>query len=601
MSPVKKRIFLIIALFVFFSGSVLLVNYIGLHILSVVRAYINGEGAYSKGQKNAVFYLHRYTLSHQESNFQEYRRQIAIPLGNQQARLALEKPQPDLEAARRGFIRAQIPAGEMDGMIRLYPYFHLLAETRQALEIWARGDTLINEVARDAQLLHSRITSGQYSQQEINQTMNEIGRLNGQLTQMQDEFSWTMHQAARRVQRMLFNFMAVFISSLLVLCGYIAARALKYIQESEEKYRILFEESHHGLFIASADGTITDLNPTGMRLLGFRDPTEIQSVTIFRLFAQQDEQSVELRQQLERAHQVTDWEAEIILHDGTRHAMMLNATVQYDTKGRITAYRGSIRDITERKRALATLKEQNAELKKINTELDNYVYRASHDLRAPLSSLLGLINITNAESHEEIRKQYLDLMLKSVSKLDRLIQNIINHSKNARVEVVPQPINFREMIADVLDDLHYMEGSKEVEKQISIEEEGIFYSDEFRVRIIFSNILSNAIRFRNPLILSCIRITIHTSISGATIRFEDNGLGIAPEYIDKIFDMFYRASVNSTGSGLGLYIVNEVITSLGGSIKVDSQVRQGTSFTVELPIMAPEPTHNSYSLKNLPA
>ena len=241
------------------------------------------------------------------------------------------------------------------------------------------------------------------------------------------------------------------------------------------------------------------------------------------------------------------------------------------------------REITDRKTDEEKLKQQNDELRKINEELDSFVYRASHDLRAPLVSLLGLINVTKDENDEEVKQKYFGLMQKSVAKLDLFIKNIIDYSRNSRLDVSINPVNFKEILTEIFDELKYTSGSQEVTKQIQIEGDHHFFTDIFRLKIIFNNIISNAIRYRNPKVASYIHINIKMDKEKAVIVFKDNGVGIEKEYLDKIFNMFFRASDQNVGSGLGLYIVKQAIITLKGTIKVESEYGKGTTFILEIP------------------
>jgi signal transduction histidine kinase len=245
------------------------------------------------------------------------------------------------------------------------------------------------------------------------------------------------------------------------------------------------------------------------------------------------------------------------------------------------------RDITERKLAEDRLRQQNEELLKINAELDRFVYRASHDLRAPLVSLLGLIDITKEEPDAATRGMYFQLMEKSISKLDTFIKGIIDHSRNARMEVTGQVINFESLVEEVWDELKYIQGSDRIRKELSITGDEVFSSDLFRLKIIFSNILSNAIRYSNPQVDSFVLIRVDIQAQESTIELEDNGFGIAEGSLDKIFEMFYRASEKNVGSGLGLYIVREAVQALKGTISVRSQLGKGTTFRVVLPSLLP--------------
>lgn len=226
----------------------------------------------------------------------------------------------------------------------------------------------------------------------------------------------------------------------------------------------------------------------------------------------------------------------------------------------------------------------NAELRKINIELDRFVYSTSHDLRAPLASILGLLNIIENENKDKNIKQYLKLIRESSNRLDRFIRDIIDYSRNARLKVEAQPIDFEKVIAESLDNLKFTPDSAQLTKNIHIENQHAFHSDAMRISVIFNNLLSNSIKYQNiKQKNSYVNVNVVTTFKEAQIRIEDNGLGIDPAYHDKIFDMFYRASTLSKGSGLGLYIVKETMARLKGDISVQSDLGKGTTFTLIIP------------------
>ena len=242
------------------------------------------------------------------------------------------------------------------------------------------------------------------------------------------------------------------------------------------------------------------------------------------------------------------------------------------------------RDITSQTRAEDKLKEQNRELTKINEELDRFVYSASHDLRAPLMSVKGLLNMIRLDPDKKNADHYLGLIEQSVSRLDNFILDIINYSRNARMEVIPKRIEFPALLRESIDSLRYMDGANEViiEKDLSVD--APFFSDYSRLLIIFNNIISNAVRYRDGRKeVRWIRISIRTTPEQVFMVFEDNGVGIAEEYLDNVFKMFFRANADSKGSGLGLYIVKGALEKLKGSVEIRSRVGQGTSFDITIP------------------
>lgn len=245
---------------------------------------------------------------------------------------------------------------------------------------------------------------------------------------------------------------------------------------------------------------------------------------------------------------------------------------------------GIMEDITDKKKAELELLKKNEELLKINQELDRFVYSASHDLRAPLASLLGLINVGRMEKLPTELNRLFDLMEKTLNRMDRFISDIVNYSRNTRLQIETSPVDLRQLINETIEQLDYLDLSVSIRKEIIIESACPFFSDPGRLRIIFNNLLSNAIKYADankpdPFI----KITATINPKTATVIIEDNGEGIPAEAQGKIFQMFYRASVNKSGSGLGLYIVKEVVEKLQGTITMKSVFERGTTFIITLP------------------
>lgn len=233
-------------------------------------------------------------------------------------------------------------------------------------------------------------------------------------------------------------------------------------------------------------------------------------------------------------------------------------------------------DITDRKRVEEELKIRNA-------ELDNFVYKVSHDLRAPLSSVLGLVNLARLPGNNDNPMDYIDIIGEKVAGLDHFIGDVLSHSKNLKMEVSIGKVDLLKIIEQTFTDLNYLEGAKEMKRSVKIE--GIdFYSDNWRISEIFRNLISNAIKYRHLYADSAeIGIKIHVDNLRADISFVDNGIGIDEKNLNKIFEMFYRATEQSDGSGIGLYIVKNAVEKLGGQISVASKPNQGTRFSIILP------------------
>jgi PAS domain S-box-containing protein len=245
----------------------------------------------------------------------------------------------------------------------------------------------------------------------------------------------------------------------------------------------------------------------------------------------------------------------------------------------------NFRDITERISDIEALKATNEDLKKSNMELDRFVYSVSHDLRAPLSSMLGVLQLVQSEVTEPAVLSDLDLLEGSIKKLDSFILDILDYSKNSRLDQKREEIHFRDIVKDVLDHLKYMgAGTSNIDIKVSINEEFILYSDRGRINIILNNLISNAIRYSNPSsLLPFVHIDIKTTEQGARISVKDNGIGINKENHLKVFDIFYRVASNSLGSGLGLYIVKEAVSKLNGTVSLLSAAGEGSEFIIYIP------------------
>jgi two-component sensor histidine kinase len=252
----------------------------------------------------------------------------------------------------------------------------------------------------------------------------------------------------------------------------------------------------------------------------------------------------------------------------------------------LRAISGIISNTYEREYAYKSILAKNEELNKINSELDRFVYSVSHDLRAPLSSLLGLIKICNdlVPNNDAGVKNILEMMQLSVNKLDVFIGAILDYSRNSRKEILPSYIDFNKIIQDVRESLNHVKTEHEYVMQIDIKEDSPFYSDEHRIAVILNNLISNAMKYLDAKKKECfIRISVLADVEKCQLTIEDNGIGIDRPSQQKVFEMFYRAAETSTGSGLGLYIVKETIQKLNGSIKLDSELSKGTKIQIELP------------------
>lgn len=230
--------------------------------------------------------------------------------------------------------------------------------------------------------------------------------------------------------------------------------------------------------------------------------------------------------------------------------------------------------------------DRTSSLEKTNQELDRFVYSVSHDIKAPLASVLGLVNLIRLSPEEDLER-HLQLMERSINKLNGFVQDILEYSRNSRLTIKKDPINFQQQVESAREDLKHMHMAEGVELITRYDIETPVMSDENRLQSVLKNLISNAVKYHNPdLEKSWVMVEILTSKKDFHIKVSDNGMGISKESIPHVFDMFYRASEKSYGSGLGLYIVKETIQKMRGSIHVSSKEGVGTTFELTLPNLA---------------
>jgi signal transduction histidine kinase len=224
--------------------------------------------------------------------------------------------------------------------------------------------------------------------------------------------------------------------------------------------------------------------------------------------------------------------------------------------------------------------------KNITEELDYFLYKTSHDLRGPLSSIKGLIELAkNDLDKPESISFYMQLMQKSINQLLTTVNELIDFKKLDQIAILSKEIDFNILVKEVLESLKNLDFFGKVEFRVQIDQKTIFNGDESIIRSLFQNLIHNAINYGryNETLLSYIKVTASVKDGIAEILIEDNGIGMTPETKNNIFNMFYRQEHSSSGSGLGLYIVKKGLDKVGGKILVESQVGIGTKFKITLP------------------
>ncbi len=230
------------------------------------------------------------------------------------------------------------------------------------------------------------------------------------------------------------------------------------------------------------------------------------------------------------------------------------------------------------------LELRNKELVEAYKDLDRFVYSVSHDLRSPLMGILAISNLLSKSQNLDEVFDYADLINKNVNRLDEFIHNLLEYYKIKRGELTIKDIDFGDLLKNLFEIYESESKDKGIRIDLSVTQNEVFSSDSLVILVALQNLLSNAIKYQSEEQTDkYVKFTVNVLRGAASITVEDNGIGIEPEFLPKIFDMFFRASAVGAGSGIGLYNAKHALDKLGATIHVQSVINVGTKFEIVLP------------------
>lgn len=354
--------------------------------------------------------------------------------------------------------------------------------------------------------------------------------------------------------------------------------------KSEARFRKLASTTPVGIFQSDASGACTYVNAEWLKYTGMEFDEAMGNGWMNSTYTPDRKRVSKEWKQTIAERKIFKSKFRLKHKNGKIITLSVKAIPLYGIDNEFVGFIGMASDISNLILAEKRLEAQNIELSKTNAELDRFVYSASHELRAPLASVLGLINIILSEEKEPDLVFKLQMMEQSVKRLDSFIKDIVQYSQNRHLEIASEKINFHSLVQDSLESFWYLENRSQINIHVTIYDEIEFYSDKKRISIILNNLISNAIKYHNVTGANpIINITITTSRDQAVIEIKDNGLGIPKEHLKSIFKMFYRVSSKIMGTGIGLFVVKEIVEKIDGKITVTSEENKGTTFTVILP------------------
>ncbi len=358
----------------------------------------------------------------------------------------------------------------------------------------------------------------------------------------------------------------------------------KLLKESELKFRSTFEQAGIGIAHIGIDLSWAAFNVHFCKMTGYSQ-NELSIRKLREITHPKDlpRDISQLKRVLNQQSDGYSMRTRYIHKNGDTIWLNLSLSVVKDDDKKPAFIVMFIENISDQVEAEEMLRQTLEELKVRNYELDQFVYKASHDLRSPLTSILGLLNI--AEIDKEHALDHIKKIRGRIYKLDEFVQSIINYSQTSNLETHYEPLRIEYLIHKNIADLDFLPYASEIKFKIKSNQQGTVYTDTVRLNVILRNLLSNSIKFadRNKKMSVILVETTVTENKKFVLSITDNGVGIDTAYQERIFDMFYRGNETSDGNGLGLYIVRQAVEKLGGELKFASQLGKGSTFMVILP------------------
>jgi signal transduction histidine kinase/CheY-like chemotaxis protein len=499
--------------------------------LSSVRAFVNGEGLWSKAQKDAVYTLFIYAHSGKEKDYQAFREFLKVPLGDNKTRLELQKPNPDLNIAREGFLEGRNNPEDVDGMLNLLIRFHSISYLNKAIIIWGEAENNMEQLIQLSDKLHNVISSNPESQQQIDQILAQAEVINTKSTKLEDDFSNTLGDGSRWLENIVLRLLltlSLTIGTTSILITISVSRAI------ERGIKAIIEGAALiGKGLLNTRVKVYSKDEIGMLATSFNTMT-----------------------------------------DTLEHNM---------------------RDIRELKDAEEKLKnaKERAEASEKTKQL--FLAKMSHEIRTPMNAILGFARLLEDTIEGIEEQEYIRIIIKSGDDLLVILNDILDFSRMEAGKIVfdSQPFapgNIVDTTVLMMKSKAQQKGIN-LNYQLDAKIPKTILGDSVRLSQILINLISNSLKFTESGSIIVSVICFKEDLENVWLDFgvKDTGIGIPIDKQSKIFESFEQATNDTArkfgGAGLGLSIVKQLVKLQNGEISVTSSPGNGTDIHIQLPFL----------------
>jgi signal transduction histidine kinase len=585
-------------------------------ILAAARAYVGGESLWSKSEKDAVFHLTRYAQLRQEADYQRFVEAMAVPLGGREARLELDRPDPDLRVVRHGLLQGHNHPDDIDSMVRLYRRFRDVAFMRDSAAIWADADAHIDELRALAELIRARFAEGDTDSAELQGLIAQIEPLNLRLTRLGERFATTLSDAARVAENLvLWGSLATGAALAAVGIGlswYLMrreAQIARALRESTERWTLATEAAGIGVFDwdLGHDHVSVDARTAVLYGLPGRQATfDGRVLSHDRVHA---DDAPRLRQALQGATEnrvPVRVRYRVQAAPGDWRHLQLNARTR--VRGDVTRLIGIVSDVSDDVQAQQLrLDKESAE--RANREKSDFLSRVSHELRTPLNAVLGFAQLMHTDPFEPLtssQNQRIQQVLDNGKHLLELINDLLDLTGMERDTLClnPADVSLAPVVAASLAQVQKMARAAKVSTACRMDPGAEVLSvhvDAPRLEQALVHLLTNAVKYNRP--GGQVELRVRRDAGSAVLAVRDTGAGMSAEQLERLFQPFDRLGAENTkvaGSGIGLAITQQLAQRMGGSLAVSSEPGNGTCAELRVPLRSPlevsEPTSAPASL-----